>query len=187
GVSFSVSSAMSIRFSLFQLSLSVGLMLPGERCAHRRRSALGQARVARDERLRCPQARRWHSQNACQTNPCALSLCARRVLRRACPAYPWPSSLALVLSQHELGFDGQLVRGQTDCFAGQWLRDSGKLEHDTPGLDHGDPAFGVSLAGAHARLGGLLGDWLVREDVDPDLPATLHPPRHCNTRHPDLT
>src|SRR3984957_148191 len=177
---------MSIRFSLLAQLVSWSVLLCGRRRARPRRSALAQGRGARDERLRCPRARRWRWQSACRTGPCARSLCARRVLPRACPSYPWPSSLALVLSQDELGSDGKLVCGQTDRFAGQWLRDAGKLEHDTPRLDHGDVAFGVALARAHARLSRLLGDRLVREDVDPDLPTTLDLASHRDTSSLDL-
>src|SRR5204863_6012563 len=42
----------------------------------------------------------------------------------------------------------------------------------------GDPVLGRALAGAHPGLGGLLGDGLVREDVDPDLAATADLARH---------
>src|SRR6202034_1428362 len=63
---------------------------------------------------------------------------------------------------------------------------AGQLEHHAAGLDHGDPAFGVALAGAHARLGRLLRDRLVREHVDPDLPTTLDLARHRNTGGLDL-
>src|SRR5580692_11628899 len=94
--------------------------------------------------------------------------------------------IALVLSQDELGSDGKLVSSQTYRFAGQWLRDACQLEHDTPRLDHGDPAFRVALARAHARLGRLLGDRLVGEDVYPDLPATLDLASHRDTSSLDL-
>src|SRR6185436_11949642 len=50
----------------------------------------------------------------------------------------------------------------------------------------GHPALGRALAGAHAGLGGLLGERLVREDVDPDLAATLDLARHGDTSGLDL-
>src|SRR6185369_5627042 len=53
-------------------------------------------------------------------------------------------------------------------------------------LDHGDPALGVALPGAHPRLGGLLGVGLVGEDVDPDLPATFDLAGHRDTGGLDL-
>ena len=55
-----------------------------------------------------------------------------------------------------------------------------------PGLDDGDPELGVALAGTHAGLGRLLGDGLVREDVDPDLAATLDGAGHGDTGGLDL-
>src|SRR5690606_12229660 len=50
----------------------------------------------------------------------------------------------------------------------------------------GDPQLGVALAGAHAGLGRLLGDRLVREDVDPDLAATADRSGHRDTGSLDL-
>ena len=55
-----------------------------------------------------------------------------------------------------------------------------------PGLHHRDPVLGVALARAHAGLGRLLGDGLVGEDVDPDLPATLDVAGHRDTGGLDL-
>src|SRR5207245_648549 len=52
------------------------------------------------------------------------------------------------------------------------------LEQHAPGLDHRDPTLRVALARAHAGLGRLLGDRLVREDSDPDLATTLDVPGH---------
>ena len=61
-----------------------------------------------------------------------------------------------------------------------------QLEQDAARLDDGDPALGVALARAHAGLGRLLGDGLVREDVDPDLAATLDVAGHGDTGGLDL-
>src|SRR5205085_9711806 len=60
------------------------------------------------------------------------------------------------------------------------------LEHDAARLDHGDPALGRALTGAHASLGRLLRERLVREDVDPDLAAALDLARHRDTSRLDL-
>src|ERR1051325_1437937 len=68
----------------------------------------------------------------------------------------------------------------------QALVDPGELEHDAPRLDDGDPVLRGALARAHARLGRLLGDGLVREDVDPDLAATADLARHRDTGSLDL-
>src|SRR4051812_30733471 len=70
--------------------------------------------------------------------------------------------------------------------ASEILRHPGELEHDAARLDDGNPAFGVALAGAHAGLGRLLGEGLVREDVDPHLAATLDLAGHRDTSRLDL-
>ncbi len=100
------------------------------------------------------------------------------------------SSLALKeisLPSHELHLDRQLLPGKPQRLVGKRLVDAGELEHDASGLDDGDPAFGRSLAGAHPRLGGLLGERLVREEVDPDLAAAADLARHRDTGRLDLT
>src|SRR6201999_3773183 len=79
-----------------------------------------------------------------------------------------------------------LVAGQAHGLASERLRHAGELEHHATGLDHGDPALRVALAGAHAGLGRLLGDGLVREDVDPHLAATLDLAGHGDTGGLDL-
>src|SRR5436305_10187376 len=61
-----------------------------------------------------------------------------------------------------------------------------ELEHHAAGLDDGDPGLGRALALAHPRLGRLLRDRLVREDVDPDLAAALDLARHRDPRSLDL-
>ena len=60
------------------------------------------------------------------------------------------------------------------------------LVEDPAGLHDGHPVLRVALALAHAGLGGLLGDRLVREDADPDLAAALHVAGHRDTRRLDL-
>src|SRR5215211_5306086 len=100
------------------------------------------------------------------------------------------TSLALVisggLSEHDLGLDRQLVPGQPQRLAGQRLGDARQLEHDTAGLDHGHPAFGIALARAHPRLGRLLGDRLVGIDVDPHLAPPLDLAGHRDPGRLDL-
>src|SRR5207253_9297225 len=100
------------------------------------------------------------------------------------------SSLGLVkelsLSLHDFGAHRQLLARKTKRFLRQGLGHAGQLEHHAPGLDHGDPALGRALAGAHAGLGGLLRVRLVREDVDPDLAAALDLARHRDTSRLDL-
>src|SRR4029079_18089308 len=111
--------------------------------------------------------------------------CARAACPRGCLGARTPSSLA-VLSHDELGLDGELVAGQAHRLAGEGLRHAGQLEHHATRLDDGHPALGRALAGAHAGLGRLLGERLVREHVDPNLAATLDLARHGDTSGLDL-
>ena len=53
-------------------------------------------------------------------------------------------------------------------------------------LHHRHPALGIALALAHAGLGRLLRDRLVREDPDPDLAAALDVARQRHARGLDL-
>src|SRR4051794_7212678 len=78
------------------------------------------------------------------------------------------------------------MAGQAHGLAGERLRHAGELEHHATRLDDGDPALRVALAGAHAGLGRLLGEGLVREDVDPHLAATLDLACHRDTSGLDL-
>src|ERR687890_2048366 len=75
---------------------------------------------------------------------------------------------------------------QAHGLARERLRHAGELEHHAARLDDGDPALRVALAGAHAGLGRLLGEGLVREDVDPHLAATLDLAGHRDTSRLDL-
>src|SRR4051812_35957053 len=70
--------------------------------------------------------------------------------------------------------------------ASEVLRHAGELEHHAARLDDGDPALRRALARAHASLGRLLGEGLVREDVDPDLPASLDLAGHRDSSSLDL-
>src|SRR5215211_4701223 len=99
------------------------------------------------------------------------------------------SSLALKeirLPLHELRLDRQLHAGEAHRLAREVLLDARELEHDAAGLHDRHPVFRRALPRAHARLGGLLGDRLVGEDVDPDLAATLDAPGHGDTSRLDL-
>src|SRR6059058_5200302 len=90
------------------------------------------------------------------------------------------------LAPHELRFHRQLLRGEAERFLRKRLRHTGQLEHDSAGLDHGDPPLRGALALAHARLGRLLRVRLVREDVDPHLPAALDLAGHRDPGRLDL-
>src|SRR4051812_38431246 len=98
-------------------------------------------------------------------------------------------SLALkeiTFPRHELRLDRQLLRSEAERLLGERLRHTGELEHDAPRLDDGHPAFGRALALAHARLGRLLRERLVGEDVDPHLAAALDLARHRDASGLDL-
>src|SRR5829696_2214093 len=90
------------------------------------------------------------------------------------------------LSFHKLRSQRQLRACQAKRFLRERLGHTGELEHDAAGLDDGDPVLGRALAGAHPRLGRLLGDRLVWKDVDPDLAAALDLARHRDSGSLDL-
>src|SRR5262245_3908500 len=99
------------------------------------------------------------------------------------------SSLArkeISLPLHELRLHRELRPGQSQGFLGQVLRDACQLEHDPAGLDDGDPVLRGALARAHACLGRLLADRLVRKDVDPDLSTALDLSGHGDSSRLDL-
>src|SRR5699024_5463119 len=103
------------------------------------------------------------------------------------PGVPWirsPLRVAL-LALDDACLEGQLVDGPRERLARQVLVDTGDLEQHAARLDVGDPPLGGALAGAHAGLGGLLGERTVRVDVDPHLAATLHVAGHRDTRRLD--
>src|SRR5262249_56652557 len=81
---------------------------------------------------------------------------------------------------------GQCEHRATHRTAGRDLVDARELEHDAAGLDVGDPPLRRALAGAHAGLGGLLGQRAVGVDVDPHLAASLDVPGHGDTSRLDL-
>src|SRR3954447_1453467 len=90
------------------------------------------------------------------------------------------------LPLHELRLQRQLLRREAQRLLRERLRHAGQLEHDLARLHDGDPALGRALAGAHAGLGRLLRERLVREHVYPDLAAALDLARHRDTGSLDL-
>src|SRR5216684_13321 len=76
----------------------------------------------------------------------------------------------------------QLVRRQPHGFLGRRFVHSRHLEHDASGLHHRYPLFRRAFALAHARFGRLLGEWLVRENPDPQFSAALDEPRNRHAR-----
>src|SRR5439155_22616655 len=90
------------------------------------------------------------------------------------------------LPLHEFRLYGELRPGEAERFLRKRLRHPGELEHHAARLHDGHPVLGRPLAGAHARLGRLLRRRLVREDVDPHLPAALDLARHRDSGSLDL-
>src|SRR3954451_19926630 len=86
----------------------------------------------------------------------------------------------------DLRLHGQLVAREAKRLLRKRLRHAGELEHHAARLHDRDPRLGRALALAHARLGRLLCDRLVGEDVDPDLAAALDLARHRDTCGLDL-
>src|SRR5918994_4312254 len=87
---------------------------------------------------------------------------------------------------HDLRLHRQLLAREREGLTGERLGDSGELEHDATRLDDGHPVLRGALARAHAGLGRLGRDGLVREDVDPDLAAALDLARHRDPGRLDL-
>ena len=77
--------------------------------------------------------------------------------------------------------------GTAEGLASELLGDACQLEHDTSGLDGGNPPLRSTLTGTHSGFGGLLGQRAVREDVDPDLTAALDVTCHSDTSRLNLT
>src|SRR3954452_1270408 len=72
---------------------------------------------------------------------------------------------------HDLRLHGQLVAREAKRLLGKRLGHACELEHHAARLHDGYPSLRRALALAHARLGRLLRDRLVREHVDCDLCA----------------
>src|SRR5262249_33917129 len=85
------------------------------------------------------------------------------------------------LPPHESHLDPPLLPGEAESLAGQRLVAPCELEQHAPGLHDRDPALRGALAGADPRLGGLLGEGLVGEQVDPDLAAAADLAGHRDT------
>src|SRR5690349_15076663 len=90
------------------------------------------------------------------------------------------------LPLHELRLQRQLLGGEAQRLLGERLRHAGELEHHLARLDDRHPALGRALAAAHAGLGRLLRERLVREQVDPDLAAAADLAGHRDAGRLDL-
>ena len=78
------------------------------------------------------------------------------------------------------------MAGQAHGLAGNILGNAGDLKQNAAGLHNGNPVFGRAFTGTHTGLGGLLGDGLIGEDLDPDLAAALDVAGHGDTGGLDL-
>ena len=94
--------------------------------------------------------------------------------------------LRLVALLDYLGLDGQFVAGKAESLTGGLFGNACDLKHHSAGLDDCDPVLGGAFTGTHTGLGGLLGDGLVGEDLDPDLTAALGVTGHGDTGGFDL-
>src|SRR5689334_23208371 len=92
----------------------------------------------------------------------------------------------MILSSHDACLDRQLVDRARQCVARGLLIGVAQLEQHTAGLHIGNPPLRRTLTGTHAGFGRLLGQRPVREDVDPDLAATLDVPVDGDTSGLDL-
>src|SRR5690606_10149306 len=106
-------------------------------------------------------------------------------VRRSSAVSPLAISLTN-LTLNDLALHGKLVDRAHEGRTGDLFVGVGELEHHASGLDVGHPPLDRALTGAHAGLGGLLGQRAVREDVDPDLAAPLDVAGHRDTRGLDL-
>ena len=76
--------------------------------------------------------------------------------------------------------------GKTESFTSNILGDAADLEHNLLVLHNGHPGLGCALTGTHTNTKSLLGNGLIREDLDPDLTATLGVTGHGHTSGLDL-
>src|SRR6266567_323293 len=90
------------------------------------------------------------------------------------------------LPEHEHGAKRELGRGKRERLPRHGLIDAVHFVEHLAGLDFGDEVLGVALAVAHAHLGGLLRDGLVRKDADEDAPAALDVAGHRAAGRLDL-
>src|SRR5699024_7301609 len=93
---------------------------------------------------------------------------------------------AKLFTLDEFAAHRQLVAGQAQGLAGGLLADVGQLKEHAARLDDGHPVLGAAFTGTHAGAGGLFGNRLVGEDLDPDLAAALDITGHGNTGRLDL-
>src|SRR5689334_18299896 len=87
----------------------------------------------------------------------------------------------------ENGGQRQLGSSQAERLAGQRLVHAVHFVQYLARLNLGDPIFRIALSVTHPHLGGLFGNRLVREDANPDPPASFDVPGHGTPRSFNLT
>src|SRR5438270_6864235 len=87
---------------------------------------------------------------------------------------------------HKLCPQAQFVRRQSHCFLRIGAVYAFHLKQDLAWTYNGDPMVRCALPFAHTGFSRLLGHWLIWEQADPNLAATLHKTRHSDTAGFDL-
>ena len=75
---------------------------------------------------------------------------------------------------------------ETHSFSCDFFADARDLEHNSAGLDYCDPKLRGTFTGTHTSTESLGSYRLIREDLDPDLTATLDVTGHSDTGCLDL-
>src|SRR5204863_9992239 len=88
--------------------------------------------------------------------------------------------------RQEARLDAELVLREVERLTRERLVDAFQLVHHAPRADDGDPLLRIALAVAHAGLGRLLRDRLVRKDADVELAAALDVAGDRDARRLDL-
>lgn len=90
------------------------------------------------------------------------------------------------MAGEESAADWQFACGQCERFFSDIFGATGDFDQHITWTDNCDPEFRSALSLTHTGFEWLLGDWLVREDANPQLPFTLHTAGSGDTRRFDL-
>ena len=91
------------------------------------------------------------------------------------------------LALYDLSANWQLVTGKTQSFMSDFFRNAPYFEHNLAALNWGNPAFWSTFTITHPDTNTLAGVGKLREDLDPNLPTTLHVTGNSDTGSFDLT
>jgi hypothetical protein len=78
------------------------------------------------------------------------------------------------------------MSGKVERLAGNRFRYTLDFIENSAWPDNGHPALGGTLAFSHSSFSGLLGERLVGEDANPNLPSAFHVTRDSDTSRLDL-